>query len=133
MNEVKRHVAFTGHRNRSVPESELDRIAAEFAPAVWHHGNAEGFDTQVDRYAKSHGIEVVRHLPNYKEHGRTAPLVRNQEIVDISEVLVACYDFRPRSGTGFTIDYAQKQEKPVIFLDLIPIAGGDDATDKNPA
>lgn len=68
-------ITFTGHRNRLANEADLDRIAALYPGATWVHGGAEGFDSQVDAYARRYGIpcEVVR--PDYKQFGRRAPQI----------------------------------------------------------
>ena len=50
-------------------------------------------------------------LPQYEKYGRGAPIIRNREIVDYAEKVVAFWDGRSR-GTLSVIEYAQKTGKP---------------------
>jgi len=95
----------------------FDIIASKYPEAIWVHGGASGFDTQVHLYAKEHSIDVLVIRPNYKEFpGKIAPLKRNETIVETCDVIYACYDGRNRGGTLYTINYARKIGKPVRLL-----------------
>lgn len=109
-------IAFTGHRDKTAPDNLFTDLALEFPGATWVHGGAIGFDSQVEAAAKQHRIitEVIR--PDYKSHGRGAPLVRNKTIVDSCELLVACFDGRTTGGTVFTINYARRRLLPVRLI-----------------
>ena len=110
-------IAFTGHRDKMVYEHTLDYIASKYPGATWVYGGAKGFDSQVENYAKSHGIltEIIR--PDYETYPpREAPLERNKIIVDSSEMVFACYDGRSRGGTTFTVNYTRKTGKPLTIL-----------------
>lgn len=48
-------VGFTGHRDRLAAESTILAIEQRFPGAVWVHGGAGGFDTQVNAIAKMLG------------------------------------------------------------------------------
>jgi hypothetical protein len=115
------HVGFTGHRNKQTTTACLDEVLQAYPGAVWIHGGAQGFDTQVAEYATAHGIRQLVLRPAYRIHpAKLAPLKRNVQIVDSSNVLVACYDGRWRGGTLYTISYAEKQGKPVMYVDCLP-------------
>lgn len=115
-------IGFTGHRDRHTDESELDRIATAHPGGVWVHGGAIGFDTQVDEYAKAHKLpKPVVMKPEYDKYpAYVAPLLRNEDIVDTTSILVACFDNRKRGGTVHTINYAKRQGKPAIYVTCIP-------------
>lgn len=105
-------IGFTGHRDRFADERELDILREDHPGAVWVHGGAPGFDTQVDDYAKAHGIDRDVKRPNYKDPAvdpKRAPLLRNREIVDSVELLVACYDGQQTGGTAYTVRYAHEK------------------------
>lgn len=107
-------IAFTGHRDRRCDEARLDALAAEYPNAVWVHGGARGFDEQVRAYARQHRISQDEIKPNYAAYPpRSAPLVRNRQIVDRCDLLIACYDGRERGGTYYTVRYAREQGKEV--------------------
>lgn len=107
-------ILFTGHRDKILPVEQLDMIAGLYEGATWLHGGAEGFDSQVRQYASAHDIpqEVAR--PDYKTYpSRQAPIIRNKQMVERCDLVVACYDGRQTGGTKFTIDYARKLGKKV--------------------
>jgi hypothetical protein len=46
-------------------------------------------------------------------------LSRNRDIVDNTDLLIACpngYDFRSHGGTSYTIRYALRKKKPVVII-----------------
>lgn len=111
------NIGFTGHRDSITDESELDAIATEYPGAVWVHGGAAGFDTQVARYAQAHGIEQVVKRPEYSKYvPKSAPIMRNYEIVDMCELVIACHDGRQTGGTARTIAYARNKDKPIRYV-----------------
>ena len=101
-------IAFTGHRDGQADEQALLALAAEHAGAVWVHGGAAGFDSQVSALAARLGIpqEVVR--PDARQ-GKAAPFIRNRAVVDGADILVALYDGRKSGGTAYTVDYARRR------------------------
>lgn len=112
-------IGFTGHRNRTISESYLDLTRKRFPNAIWYHGGAAGFDTQVKRYAERYNIPQVIVEPDYEQYGRkVAPLVRNREIVNQVSLLIACYNGRKRGGTFYTINYCRNNHPnmPVIII-----------------
>ena len=52
-----------------------------------------------------------------EKYTRTCMLERNRYMVDNSEFLFAVYDGRDSGGTRYTLDYAIKKEKKIIFVD----------------
>ena len=80
-------------------------------------GGAVGADACAAEYAKKHGIKLTVFLPQYERYGRAAPIVRNKEIVDHADKIIAFWDGRSK-GTLSVIKYAEKVEKPceVILL-----------------
>lgn len=77
-------------------------------------GGARGADQLGARYAREQGIELLKFLPDYKKHGRGATHVRNRQIVEASDMVVAFWDGQSR-GTKYTMDYAAKKGKPVLI------------------
>ena len=73
--------------------------------------SAVGVDTCVAQYAKEKGIKLIVFLPQYKLYGRAAPIVRNKEIVDYADKIVAFWNGRSK-GTLSVIKYAEKTGKP---------------------
>lgn len=75
-------------------------------------GGAKGIDTIAEEYASENGIHTVIIKPDYAKYGRNATLVRNRQIVDMADVVLAFWDGESH-GTKFTIDYARQQGKRV--------------------
>lgn len=111
-------VGFTGHRDKRVKESELDRIRDLYPGALWVHGGAIGFDSQVDMYARKHDIGRCVYTPCYWMHGpKLAPIIRNAEIAANSDILCALWDGREYGGTYDTIKKARKSKLDIILLE----------------
>ena len=82
-------------------------------------GGAVGVDTAAERYALAHGIPFEKFAPDYSLHGKRAPLVRNTQMVDAADMVVAIWDHQS-TGTAFTVRYARRQGKPVRVYILKP-------------
>ena len=79
-------------------------------------GGAYGIDTCAEEYAKKSGIPFTKIRPNYDEHGRQAPILRNIEIVTYADTVLAFWDGKSK-GTRFVIEYCRKHGIPVkIFV-----------------
>ena len=73
-------------------------------------GGAIGVDTFAVRYAVKHTLPFKIISPDYKKYGKQAPLIRNKQIVDECDKLIAFWDGKSK-GTKYTIDEATKQDK----------------------
>lgn len=122
-------IGFTGTRRGTTgPQQEtLRRIltGALIAGGEMHHGDCVGADEEAHAIADSLGAAIYVHPPvdpSFRAYcdGRTTAYVaepkpyleRNRDIVDESDVLVACPDGpeRRRSGTWATIRYARNPD-----------------------
>lgn len=74
-------------------------------------GGAIGVDTLAEKYADENGIEKLILQPNYELYGKSAPLIRDKQIVDLADLVVAVWDGSSR-GTEFTISYAKRRKVP---------------------
>ena len=75
-------------------------------------GGAIGIDTLAERVADERRISKSIIRPEYDKYGKKAPLIRNKEIVERADFVIAFWDGKSR-GTKFTIDYAKKLNKKV--------------------
>lgn len=82
-----------------------------FVPDTIVSGGAKGADTYAKEYAIKNNIPIIEFLPDYRKYGRKAPLMRNLQIVDNCDYLLAFWNGRSR-GTKFTVDYAEKRGVP---------------------
>ena len=95
--------------SRSITVSDIDKYASNAEEIV--SGGAKGVDSCAMEYAKERGIMLTVFLPKYELYGRAAPIIRNKEIVDYSDKIIAFWDGKSK-GTLSVIKYAQKTGKP---------------------
>ena len=100
-------IAIIGSRNVTV--SDIDKYIEDAEEIV--SGGAVGVDSCAAEYAKKNGIRLTEFLPQYERYGRAAPIVRNKEIVDYSDKIIAFWNGSSK-GTLSVIKYAQKTGKP---------------------
>ena len=78
-------------------------------------GGAPGVDTLAERYADTHGLSKYIVRPRYDLYGRAAPLKRNEQMVDIADVVLVVWDGHS-NGTSYTIEYAKKKNKDIKII-----------------
>ncbi len=52
-------------------------------------GGAKGIDTCAKIYALKNNIKLTEFLPEYEKYGKRAPLIRNLEIIDYADEVIA--------------------------------------------
>ena len=104
-------IAIVGSRN--VTNIDISAYVSEAEEIV--SGGAVGIDTIAEEYAKKNGLSFTVFLPQYKLYGRVAPIVRNKEIVDYADKVIAFWDGNSK-GTLSTIKYAEKTKKPCEII-----------------
>lgn len=78
-------------------------------------GGANGADRLADYYAQEKKIPFEAILPDWKKYGKSAGAIRNKQIVDKSERVIAFWDGVSK-GTKITIDMAKKSNKIVDVI-----------------
>ena len=88
-------------------------------PDVIISGGANGIDTLAAEYAVKNGIELIVIRPDYDKYGRAATHIRNTQIVEQSDAVLAIWDGESR-GTLSTINSAKRLRKEikVVKIDL---------------
>ena len=99
-------IAVVGSRDVTVIDigryiSDVDEIVS---------GGAAGVDSCAAEYARAKGMKLTVFLPQYNRYGRAAPIVRNKEIVDYADKIVAFWNGRSK-GTLSVIKYAKEVGK----------------------
>ena len=87
-------------------------------------GGAVGVDSMAQRYAKERGFSITIIYPDYAHYGRGAAFVRNKEIVENSDRILAFYA-RGRfqeGGTANTAEWARKLGKDLTEFEEIPMS-----------
>ena len=74
-------------------------------------GGAKGIDFCAKKYALKNNINFKEFWPLYSLHGKKAPLIRNLQIIDYSDIVIVFWDGKS-GGTKFVIDNCKKRNKP---------------------
>ena len=79
-------------------------------------GGAKGIDGCAKEYALTHNLILTEFLPDYARYKRGAPLKRNLQIIEYSDIILAFWDGSSK-GTAYVIDHAKKLGKDCrVFL-----------------
>ena len=95
----------------------LNGFLEQFTYITLVSGGAKGADTLAKKYAISKNINIIEYLPDYEKYGKIAPFVRNTQIIEKSELVIACFRTDlPCNGTKDSVHKASEHDIPVIFL-----------------
>jgi|TARA_R100000093_G_scaffold70606_1_gene44146 hypothetical protein len=86
-------------------ESRILHLNVEFVS-----GGASGADQLCQRFAKEKGCCIKIFYPNWVEYGNKAGPLRNQEIVNYADMIIAFWDGRSK-GTKHTLTLAKQMDK----------------------
>lgn len=78
-------------------------------------GGARGADSLAARYAREHDIPLKVFPANWRQYGNAAGIIRNQEIVDYCDELIAFWDGQS-PGTRDTIQKIHCANKPFVVV-----------------
>ncbi len=108
-------IAVIGSRGLTVREDILRGILGNVDEIV--SGGAKGIDACAAEYARKNDIKLTEILPRYEIYGRAAPIIRNKEIVNYADKVVAFWDGRSK-GTLSVIKYARSLQKSCEIIIL---------------
>ena len=109
--------------SRDYPEDKYDRIKEIILSNIDMcniteiiSGGARGIDKMAEKLASESNIKLTVFEANWKEHGRKAGPIRNQLIVDNSDILIA-FPVGDSIGTRDTIKKAYKKDIRVLVIE----------------
>ncbi len=79
-------VAVIGSRGLTIPNLSV-YLPADTTEVI--SGGAKGVDASARAYALNNGIKLTEYLPNYSKYGKAAPLIRNIQIIESAEIVLA--------------------------------------------
>jgi hypothetical protein len=80
-------------------------------------GGAQGVDQLGEAWAYKNNIPVTMYLPEWEEHGKKAGFVRNIQMAQNAEALLAVWDGESK-GTKHMIDVARAHNLKVFIFSL---------------
>ncbi|MBO5203293.1 MAG: hypothetical protein J6B72_01610 [Clostridia bacterium] len=99
--------------SRDITVDNIGRYVSDSDEIV--SGGAIGVDSCAAEYAKTNGIKLTVFLPQYDRYGRAATIIRNKEIVNYSDKIIAFWNGSSK-GTLSVIKYAKKLGKPCEII-----------------
>ncbi|HYF75019.1 MAG TPA: DNA-processing protein DprA [Candidatus Nitrosocosmicus sp.] len=78
-------------------------------------GGARGVDSQAEQIARNLGLPVTIFHANWNMYGNRAGAMRNKQIVDYADVIVAFWDGKSK-GTQITVGMAKRAGKKVLVI-----------------
>ena len=92
--------------------SRLVAVLEPHLPAVLVSGGAKGADALAERLARERGLTIDVIPADWQRYGRGAGPVRNRQIVESADLVVAFWDGKSR-GTRSALIHADKVGVPV--------------------
>ena len=77
-------------------------------------GGVIGIDSLGAQWAELKGLKTEIYLPDYKQYGKSATFIRNQQIIDNSDYLIAITT--GSNGTADSIKRAVKKNIPIKII-----------------
>lgn len=87
-------------------------------------GGARGADNLAEVYAHQNSIPKRIFLPDWGAYGRAAGMIRNKDIVENCDMLIAFWDGESR-GTYNSIQLAEKLGKPAHIVQFLQKGEGE--------
>lgn len=78
-------------------------------------GMARGADALGYQFAKANAVKLYEFPANWQQHGPAAGFIRNKQMGDFADGLLAFWDFESK-GTDHMIKYMQSLSKPVHII-----------------
>lgn len=100
----------------------MRELAPQIGPPPYRylHGGARGVDQIVDERLIAASRDVLPPLlPDYPQHGRRAPIIRDEQLAEAADGLVAVWDGRS-NGTWYTLSRARALGKPTVLRKIAP-------------
>jgi predicted Rossmann fold nucleotide-binding protein DprA/Smf involved in DNA uptake len=102
--------------SRSITDFDLSPYISDDVDLVIC-GGAKGIDSLAEQYADEKKLSKLVLRPCYKRYGRSAPLIRNRKMVDLADAVLVIWDGKSK-GAKYTINYANKAEKPITLVSV---------------
>jgi len=109
-------IAVIGSRNFN-NYNKLCEILSQYEISEIVSGGAKGADSLAERYSKEYNIKITIFYPNWKKFGKSAGPIRNKEIIDYCDHVVAFWDGSSK-GTKSSINIANRLKREVNIVKI---------------
>ena len=110
---VEMKVIIAGSRQGFVSSDVAEAVLnSKFTISEVVSGTARGVDTFGEQWAQQNGVLVKRFPADWDKHGRGAGYIRNRQMGDYANALIALWDGQSK-GTKAMIEYMKSLGKPV--------------------
>ncbi len=108
-------IAIVGSRDSKniTQEFIIENLPKSFSEIV--SGGATGIDTLAQSVAAKLGVKFTCFKPNYSLYGKTAPIVRNTQIIEYADYILAFWNGFSK-GTKFVIAQCLNKNKPLKII-----------------
>jgi hypothetical protein len=106
--------------SRTINDPELVEAAidqSQFDISTVISGTAGGVDKLGELWALDNEVPILFFPADWREHGKRAGFVRNAEMADHADGLIAVWDGQSK-GTKMMIDIAWKRDLPVFVVQV---------------
>jgi len=101
--------------NKELLEEAIKKSEFKITEVV--SGNARGVDRMGEMWAARRDIKIKMFIPDWKTHGNKAAILRNCDMGDYADALIALWD-GCSGGTKHMIDYATKKGLKVYIYNI---------------
>ena len=118
---MKYKLGIVGTRNPGIHYEELETLITsiikleEVSEII--SGGAKGIDSYGKNLAIKNQVPFKEYIPEYGKYGRKATLIRNRQIVENSDKIIA-FPSQGSTGTYHTVSIARELNKPVIIQNI---------------
>ena len=103
--------------SRSLQVKDLENYIPENVTEIVS-GGAVGIDSCARQYARKKGLRLTEFFPNYEKYDSKAPLVRNLQIIEYADSVIAFWDGKS-TGTRHVINHCREQNKKIrVFMPI---------------
>ena len=106
---------FTDEKHYEILKKTLDEIHTSNKIVEIVSGSAIGADSLARRYSLENHIPLVEYKPKWDEYGKSAGFMRNTDIINHCDKVVAFWDGKSH-GTKDSIEKAKKYNKPIFIV-----------------
>lgn len=100
--------------NYALVEEAIKRSAFEITQVV--SGNAKGVDTLGEVWALANNVPVEAFPADWATHGRAAGPIRNREMADYADALIAIWDGESKGTANMIMQARNKKLNVFIYL-----------------